>query len=184
MTSRSIQQQRTALRVAAALTAATLVVAVTVRIGWAADARALLDFPFAGMPARAPTAVSIFVNNAAVLGTIFAASAVVQSRWMTRAEPARASAAVVVLAAVDTVLALEVAVNVLLVGAALGAYGTRMAVAVLPHGPVELAAFARGLALYLDARRAPLATRNAIAVAAGCLAALALAAVLETFAAP
>jgi hypothetical protein len=182
--SRSIQEQRTALGVAAALTAATLFVAVPVRIGWAAEARALLDFPFAGVPARATTAVSIFVNNAAVLGTIFAASAIVQSRWILRADPARASAAVVVLAAVDTVLALEVAVNVLLVGAALGAYGARMAVAVLPHGPVELAAFARGLALYLNARHAPLAARDAVRVAAGCLAALALAAMLETFAAP
>ena len=49
------------------------------------------------------------------------------------------------------------AANVALVGAALGAYGTRMALAMLPHGPLELAAFATALALYLDARRGPLA---------------------------
>jgi Stage II sporulation protein M len=184
VTARSIPGQSTTLWVAAALTAATLVVAVAVRIGCAADARARLAFPFGGVPARAATAVSIFVNNAIVLGAIFAAAAIVQSPWIVRADPVRARVAVVVLVAVDTVLALEVTLNVVLVGAAFGAYGTRMAVAVLPHGPLELAAFARGLALYVNARRAPLATRHAVGVAAGCLAALALAAMLETFAAP
>ena len=45
-----------------------------------------------------------------------------------------------------------IAANVLVVGAALGAYGERMVRAMLPHGPVELAAYALALALYLQGR--------------------------------
>ena len=41
----------------------------------------------------------------------------------------------------------------LVVGAAIGAYGTRMVGAMLPHGPVELAAYSLALALYLHGRR-------------------------------
>ena len=41
----------------------------------------------------------------------------------------------------------------LVVGAALGGYGTRMVRAMLPHGPVELAAYSLALALYLQGRR-------------------------------
>ena len=43
--------------------------------------------------------------------------------------------------------------NVLVVGAGLGAYGARMVRAELPHGPVELAAYALALGLYLQGRR-------------------------------
>ena len=85
------------------------------------------------------------------------------------------------LAAVDAALALGVLVNTALVGAALGAYGARMAVAMLPHGPVELAAYALALALYLHARRHALSVRRVAATAAACLSLLAVGAVLETF---
>jgi hypothetical protein len=87
----------------------------------------------------------------------------------------------VLLATVDTILALAVAVNTALVGAALGAYGARMLVAMLPHGPLELAAFAIALALYVHARRGPLTVRHVTATAAACLSLLAVASVLETF---
>jgi uncharacterized membrane protein SpoIIM required for sporulation len=82
------------------------------------------------------------------------------------------------------VLALEVALNVLVVGAALGAYGRRMVTAILPHGLLELAAFAVALALYLRARRVRLAPPRIATTALACVGLLALAAVLETYAAP
>ena len=58
-----------------------------------------------------------------------------------------------------------------------------MVVAVLPHGPVELAVFARALALYLEARRVRITAPQIARVGALCLAGLAAAAALETFAA-
>ena len=72
-----------------------------------------------------------------------------------------------------------IAANLLVVGAALGAYGTRMLRAVLPHGPVELAAFALAIALYLQGRHRAIAVRHLIATGAASLGLLAAAAVLE-----
>ena len=56
--------------------------------------------------------------------------------------------------------------NVLVIGAGLGAYGERMARAELPHGPVELAAYALALALYLQGRRRALPAGRLTKVAA------------------
>ena len=72
-----------------------------------------------------------------------------------------------------------IAANLAVVGAALGAYGTRMVRAVLPHGPVELAAFALAIALYLQGRHRAIAVRHLIATGAASLGLLAAAAVLE-----
>jgi hypothetical protein len=74
-----------------------------------------------------------------------------------------------------------VAANVIVVGASLGAYGTRMLRATLPHGPFELAAYSLALALYLQGRRWPLPLRLALGVGALSVATLALAAALETY---
>jgi hypothetical protein len=106
---------------------------------------------------------------------------VAQSPWLAGRDARRGPTGAALLAAVDTVLVLWVAVNSILVGAAVGAYGSRMIAAVLPHGPLELIAFALALALHLRARRGPLGARHILTTAAACLAVLALAAVLETF---
>jgi hypothetical protein len=182
--SAAITERRTALTVAAGLTAAALSIAVVVHVACAAETRKLLAFPFAGVPARPSSALAIFANNARLVGAVFAAVLVAQAPWLTGRAGARGPIATMLLAAVDTLLLLEVAFNTALVGAALGAYGDRMAAAVLPHGPIEVAAYALALALYLRARRTPVALRHLAAVAAICIAALALAAVLETFATP
>jgi hypothetical protein len=63
----------------------------------------------------------------------------------------------------------------------LGAYGSRMGVAMLPHGPLELAAYALALALYLHARRGPLTVGRVGATATACLTLLAVGSMLETF---
>ncbi|MGH2946713.1 MAG: hypothetical protein ACRDPC_10730, partial [Solirubrobacteraceae bacterium] len=81
----------------------------------------------------------------------------------------------------EALLAGLVAANALMVGASLGAYGARMARAMLPHGPVELAAFALALALYLQGRRRILPLRQLLAVGAASGMLLAAAATLETF---
>ena len=182
--STAIAERRTALIVAAGLTTAALAIAAAVHVACAAETRRLLDFPFTGVPARPSTALSIFANNARLLSAVFAAVLVAQAPWLTGRGSARGPIATMLLAAVDTLLLLEIAFNTALVGAALGAYGNRMVSAVLPHGPIEVAAYALALALYLRARHTPVTLRQVAAVAAICVAALALAAVLETFATP
>ena len=69
----------------------------------------------------------------------------------------------------------------LIVAASLGAYGPRMARALLPHGPLELAAFALALALYLQGRRRELPIGHVAATGAASALLLAAAAALETF---
>ena len=69
----------------------------------------------------------------------------------------------------------------MVIGVSFGAYGTRMARAALPHGPVELAAYSLALALYIQGRRRVLPARHVLAVAALSTSLLAAAAVLETF---
>ena len=81
----------------------------------------------------------------------------------------------------EAVLCGLAAANTVLVGAGLGAYGSRMARAMLPHGPVELAAFSLALALYLQGRHQRLSSSYLIAAAAASAALLAAAAVLETY---
>lgn len=184
MSASAFEERRDALALACGLTATTLAVAAIVRIGWAAEVRRLLGFGFTGVPARLDTAVSIFAGNARLLAAVFGAILVAQSPWLAGRDARRGPVMNVLTAAVDTVLAFAVAVNVALVGGALGAYGERMAVALLPHGPLELAAYTLALALYLQARRGPIAARHVLAVGAVCLGGLALAALLETFAVP
>jgi hypothetical protein len=169
--------------VAAALTAAVVAVAAVVHVAYAAPARARLGFGFGGVDALPHSVLSIFAANARPLAAVIAAAIVVQSPRCGRAAQ-RGPLATAVVAALDTLLALEAALNVLVVGAALGAYGNRMIAAILPHGPLELAAFALALALYLRARRGPLAPRRIAATALAGLGLLAVAAVLETYAAP
>ena len=53
--------------------------------------------------------------------------------------------------------------------------------AMLPHGPVELAAYALTLALYLRGRHRILPTRELMTIGATSVLLLAAAAVLETF---
>ena len=81
----------------------------------------------------------------------------------------------------EALLGAAVAANVMVIGVSLGAYGTRMAHAALPHGPVELAAYSLALALYLQGRRRPLARPPSPRSPRCRIALLAVAAVLETF---
>src|SRR4051794_36792200 len=141
--------------IALAITVATAAIAGTVRLACAEPTRRLLEFPFAGLAARPETALGILATNLRLLVGTLAAAVIVQSPWCARRDGRRPSVGLLIVAALDTLIVLEIALNTLVVGAALGAYGARMAGAMLPHGPPELAAYALALASYRRAREQP-----------------------------
>ena len=117
-------------------------------------------------------------NLRAILG-VFGLLLIAQLAARHPGGPGRAQR--LILAGGELILAGVIAANVLVVGAGLGGYGERMARAELPHGPVELAAYALALALYLQGRRRALPAVHLARVVAVSVALLALAAALETF---
>jgi hypothetical protein len=169
------------LQLGGGISALALLAAAIVAISCPADARHALDFPFPGVRPTLANAASIFANNAKLMLASLALALVVQAPLLEdRRRPAPQWHRALVRGC-DTLLALPVAANATLVGAALGAYGGRMARALLPHGPVELAAFALALTVYLEARRGPMRPRRAAALVAASFLTLALAALLETY---
>jgi len=177
--SRNFDTGLIALHVASMLVGLTGVVAGATRLLAATPARRRLHYPFTGVPDRFSVAVSIFAHNGRALAGVFGLLLIVQLAARNPAGPGRAERTV--RAVGELLLAGLVAPNVLVVGASLGAYGTRMAWALLPHGPVELAAFATALALYLQGRRRPLPARQLVITGAVSVLLLAAAAALETF---
>jgi hypothetical protein len=170
---------RTAGAVAAILTAACGAIALTVHLALAAAAREWLAFPFTGIPARPAIAASIFLHNLRALAAVWGLLLIAQSALWKADVPGRAS--LILRRAGELLLAAAVAANLVVVGAGLGAYGTRMLRAILPHGPFELGAYSLAFAFYLQGRRRSLPLRLAFGVGAFSVVALALAAVLETY---
>lgn len=84
----------------------------------------------------------------------------------------------------DGLLAALLALNAGLIGLALGAYGTRLVLALAVHGALELAAFSLVGGVYLQARRGALRRRHFAAATGIALALLALAGLAETCVAP
>jgi len=74
--------------------------------------------------------------------------------------------------------------NVVIVGAAFGAYEARMIAYMLPHGPIELAAYSCAITVYRSARAGRLQARSAWTLTAATVLLLAVAAVLEAIASP
>lgn len=173
---------RPTLAVSAALVAAASAVAVGVRLLWASGARDTLAFGFAGLDPDARTALSILAANARLLAALMAACAAAQILWRLRPAGGQPGLTIgVARATLDTLVALQVTANIAVVGAAVGGYGDRMLAAMLPHGPLELLAFAAPLALYLHARRARTRWTAVLVIGMCALSVLACAAVLETF---
>ena len=81
----------------------------------------------------------------------------------------------------DLVLLGAIASNLVVVGAGLGAYDLRMARAIAPHGPFELAAFSMALSVYLLARNGRVRRPWRLTLTAGALLALALGALVEVY---
>jgi hypothetical protein len=172
---------RLAARIAGQLTVAVCVIGVVVRLGFAAPARRWLAFPFTGVPARPSEAAGIFLHNLRGLVAVGALLMIAQWRWWDDRLGHPGAIHRALQRAGEALLGGAVAVNVLVVGLSLGAYGTRMVRAALPHGPVELAAYSLALALYLQGRRRRLPPRHMLAIAALCVSGLVLAAGLETY---
>jgi hypothetical protein len=171
-------------RVATILTVGCGVIAVVVHTWFAASARRWLAFPFAGIPARPSEAASIFLHNLRALAAICGLLLIAQAAHWT---PARAGAGTgqrMLRSLGEALLGAGIAANLIVIGAALGAYGTRMVVAALPHGPLELASYSLALSLYREGRTRALAARLALAILALSAALLALAAILETYVNP
>ena len=170
-----------AARTAGVITIAVLLIALVVRAGFAVNARRWLAFPFTGIPASPGEAASIFIHNLRALAAVWGMLLIAQSGYPAARNGQPGVVHQTLRRLGEALLGAAVAANVIVVGASLGAYGTRMVRAALPHGPVELAAYSLALALYLQDRNRPLPIRHVLAVAALSVSALALAAVLEAF---
>jgi Stage II sporulation protein M len=183
MSPAALADARRVLKLALLATAVAAAAALAVRVLFAADARTVLGFSFPGVAAELGEAASIFTNNTRKVAGIFGLALVLQSPWLSgqRAREDRPrwhpALATVCDFAVAGVLASTVAAVVL----GLGGYGMRMVAALLPHGPVEVTAFAAAIVLYLAARRQPIAAGRAVTLAAASVALLAIAALLEAF---
>jgi hypothetical protein len=169
-----------AARVAGALTVAAGAIAAIASVTVASGARHWFAYPFAGIPARPGEAVAIFLHNLRALSAVGGLLLVSQSpRWGGKMTGGSVPAAI--RRGGEALIAAVVSANVIVVGTSLGAYGLRMACALLPHGPIELAAYALALALYLQGRDKSLSLQHVLAVFALSISLLALAAVLESF---
>jgi hypothetical protein len=165
--------------IASTLIAAVALIAAVTRVAFAGQARGWLGYRFPGVPARPDIAVLIFEHNLIALLGVLGVLLIAQIAARAFDGPGPIQRAVHVCAELS--LTAGIAANTLVVGVAIGAYGTRMVAAVLPHGPVELAAYTLAIALYLHGRRRALPARRIVPTIATSLALLAVAAVLETF---
>jgi len=169
-----------ASRAAGALAVAAGAIAAVTSVTVASGARRWLAYPFAGIPARPGEAAAIFLHNLRALSALVGLLLVAQSPyWAGKADGGPLHRTI--RGAGEVLLTAGGSANVIVVGASLGAYGPRMVRAVLPHGPVELGAYALALALYSQGRNQPLPRQHALTVIASSISLLALAAVLETF---
>jgi hypothetical protein len=168
---------RTYLLLLAAGAAVAAITAVTA----AAGARRFLGFTFTGTHPSLAVAMSTFVNNArlACVPLVFALALCSAESCSPSLAGRRWSRAC--RWAMDTVILVGVTLNVVLIGASVGAYGARMVAALLPHGPLEALAFATALGAYVTARGGHTNWRNVLLAGAGSMITLATAAVLETY---
>ncbi|HXE43792.1 MAG TPA: hypothetical protein VN635_01205 [Conexibacter sp.] len=149
--------------------------AIATRIGFAAGARRLLGFGFGGVSPTFGSAAEIFLNNAGLALVAFVACVLAHAVGAAGAPRRRAGLAI------DALIAVAVLRSALVVGAGIGAYGSRMVRSVLPDGPVELLGYAQALALYVLVRRGQPARATIVRLIGGALAAFAVAALLETY---
>ena len=176
-TAYSLELARLAILIGVLAIAAGIALAVIVAVAAPVQARDWLGFTFPGVVARAAVAVGIFAHNLRFLSGVFVL--LIFARLAPRAPDQRTARLTVRLG--ELILAGAITANIVVVGAALGAYRERMLLALMPHGPVELAAYSLALALYLQNRRRNLPAAYVAKAGAACLALLALAAVLETW---
>jgi hypothetical protein len=161
--------------------AAVIPIAAVVAAAGAHRERELLHFGFASVPHAPGQTVAIVAANLTVLLPCLAMAVLVQARGLCRTQGGRRA----FVGFCDLVVAAPAFHNlVLVVGSAVGAYGWRMVLSMLPAGPVELAAFALAASVYLHSRRTEI-VRGQIGAPARAAAlsftVLLLAAVIETY---
>jgi hypothetical protein len=171
-----------AARLAGQILAFIALSGVVVAVTGPGAARRSLRFPFTGVPATAGEALAIFGHNLRTLAGVLGLLLIAQAPLQAGLRPGTATRIAQV--AGEFLISAVIAVNVFVIGMALAGYGPRMVRALLPHGPVELAAYALILALYQQGSHARLDRRHAVGVIAASIALLALAAGLEAFVTP
>jgi hypothetical protein len=171
------------LTICAMAIVAAAAIAIVVHVAFAAQVRGMLAFTFPGVDARPAVAWSIFTTNLRKLAGILGLVVVLQSPWLAgdRQPEDRPSWHPALTRLCDCAVAGSLGLTSLVAAAGLGAYGIRMVRAILPHGPIELVAFAAALALYRNARRCAIPPRRVAARVATSVLALALAALVETY---
>jgi hypothetical protein len=173
-----------ALWAAGVLTAiAATAAAVVVAVGGRAQMRGALGFGFAGVPDSVGELAAILANNALMMSAIVVTCVLVQlPHWLADpAEPVSVSRDARVIG--DVLIGSTALCNAALLGVSIGAYGSRMVGAVLPHGPVEIGAYCLVLGLYLRARRGRVEPRAGARTVLLAFALLIAAGTLETYAA-
>ena len=173
----SLELARLAILIGALAIAAGIALAVIVAVAAPVQARDWLGFTFPGVAAQPAVAVGIFAHNLRALSGVFVL--LILARLAPRAPDKRTARLAVRVG--ELLLAGAITANIVVVGAALGAYRERMMLALMPHGPVELAAYSLALALYRQDRRRNLPAAYVATAGAASVALLALAAVLETW---
>jgi Stage II sporulation protein M len=181
---------RSASRVYLALLLGAGVVAAATSVMFAGAARHALGFSFTGVRPGAATAMSILLNNLALAGVPLGFAALLT--WLPRRRqeasvsgPGRLTGRAHIVgggrSAMDGIVVGLVLLNMLVVGAAIGAYGARMMRALLPHGPVEITGYTVALAAYLRARSSRADSRTILVAAVVSVTMLIAAALLETY---
>jgi len=173
---------RNAARIAATLVGLAGVTSITVRLVAAAPARRWLGMTFPGVEPRTGVMLSILAHNIRMLAAVLIACAVAQvARQAAPDQGIERFATCAAARACDVVIVATAVAHALLIGAGVGAYGGRVVIGLLPHGPVELITFSLALALYCGARREPIAPQRWVIVASTCVLGLTAAALLEVF---
>lgn len=157
----------------AAIGLLVLALAIIVALTAAGPARAALGYQFGPVPMTPGEALAVFAHNLRTLAIGAGGAVVVGSR--------RDQCPLVLRVVCDALVAFVAGINATVAGVSLGAYGSRMAAAMLPHGPLELLAFAAGITLYVRARLGAVSRSEAIALVALAVGALMIAAPLEVF---
>jgi Stage II sporulation protein M len=175
--------RRARLAICCAAAGAAGALALVVHVAFAAQTRSVLGFTFPGVDPAPAAAWSIFATNARKMAGIFGLALVLQAPWLAgdRDPDDRPRWHPVLTTLCDCGVAGVLASTFLVTAAGVGAYGTLMVRALLPHGPIELLAFATAVTLYLDARRRVVSPRRAAVLTAASLFTLALAALTETY---
>jgi hypothetical protein len=174
---RAVGDYRRAAWLAGGMVVAAAIVAVGITAFAAAPIRHWLDFPFGGIPPHVSQIVAVLANNLRLLGGLLAASVMAQLALRANTPGTRVLAMVC-----DAIIVLACANHVFLVGATIGGYGTRGLDALLPHGPIELAAYSLALSLYVACRRERMAPARALTIAGLSAVVLTIAAVVEVMA--